>query len=173
MKCKYSPYVVGIGLCEDVVNGGIDAVCLYSYNTYGGVSSTVINHLSLFNDLLSGNCSEHDGKIISSRMVAAPWLEHGYEVRGHSIASVFDLDICHFYMTSKNYYTSIDPIEDFVRYIRYAVHVHLHTSENNIVNDVSEETVRLLNEISTNIYSLRKQDIAQNSNSTKSIWIQL
>ena len=147
---SYQPYLMGIGVYEDPNAKIISGICLYSYNIYGGVSTTVMNHLGLFKKIMYGNCKNGE-KIIGVHFAHAPWLENGYEYYKYSIATVYDIDICNFRMNPEMYSCLKNPMKRFYEYTRRCYMTDLRVTEEDIVNDIPEESKNIMKELASQV----------------------
>lgn len=146
----YHPYLTGIGVYEDPNAKIISGICLYSYNTYGGITNTVMSHLELFKKIMCGNC-KNGRKIIGGHFAHAPWLENGYEYYSYSIATVYDMDIRNFRMNPEMYSSLKNPIKRFYEYTRRCYMTDLRVKEEDIVKDIPEESKNIMKELASQV----------------------
>lgn len=147
---SYQPYLTGIGVYEDPNAKIISGICLYSYNIYGGMSTTVMNHLELFKEIMCGNCKNGE-KIISGHFVHAPWLENGYEYYGYGIETVYDMSIGNFQMNPEIYSCLKNPMKRFYEYTRRCCMVNFRVTEEDIVKDIPEKSKNIMKELASQV----------------------
>ena len=151
---EYSPYITGLGMIDDDLNG-ITATCLYSYNDHCFNENKIKNGLEILKNTLNGATYDNGMKYIHSHLWSAPWLVGGYDILYHGVSCIYDITVCEIYMTPEKYMTIENPLEEICRYTKCSMLDHYNIDSTSIIQPKLEDIKRLILDVTCILHSRR------------------